>query len=112
RPGKATADFVASSNECGARTLYLDFDLPLRTRLLGEMTLNPLRAKKTGQPAGWPRCGNLELRSWWCRRGRHRAWGLTRHESCFHQRHPDRRGRDMVICPKAKAAGESNHGPG
>jgi hypothetical protein len=41
-----------------------------------------------------------------CSRGdaggyRHRPWGLTRHESRFHQRHLDRQGRDMEICPKA-----------
>jgi hypothetical protein len=30
------------------------------------------------------------------------TWGLTRHEARFHQRHLDRSGRDMEICPKAR----------
>src|SRR5215510_14509681 len=37
--------------------------------------------------------------------GRHRPWGLTRHELRFHQRHLDRSGRDMEICPKAETPG-------
>jgi hypothetical protein len=64
--------------------------------------------KKKGRLKSRPGCGNLEPRSWRYRLSRHRPWGLTRHESRFHQRHLDRSGRDMEICPKAEATKKKN----
>src|SRR5688572_3681774 len=39
-------------------------------------------------------------------KSRHRPWGLTRHESRFHQKYPDREGRDMENGPEGCERGQ------